>query len=371
MVGTVLARSVFVGALLSSVACGSSEPGAGSGGSGGAGNAGRGAAGDGGTASGSSGAPGTGGSTPAAGTGGTSGTSAGTAGTGAGSAGKAATADCSGTFGPATLVFAALKGELPQSLSITGDDLELFYEVDDDAGPHVMVRKRANRDAPFGDPEEIPPALFSFCPPLVGPSLDVSDDGLRLYMTCTDTSTASAIVPGPIYVAERPDRRSNAFVLSPATFGEGSVSISVSSDELTAFWSDYSNISSPIAVMAERASRSEPFGSPRQPPGTLNAELRQPEIAQNGLFLFGAVDEGTPLAHLAVLPRSTLNGAFNSPVTDSFPPTPVIPDDPATSTLEGVQDVTPTLSADCRSLYFLRFTRLATENKFDVYTARR
>jgi hypothetical protein len=297
-------------------------------------------------------------------------TNAGSGGSTGGSAGSAGVVDCTGTFGAPELLFAAASGETPQSLSVTGDDLELFYEVESDAaGPRVEMRKRSSRTAPFGEPEEVTGELLSICSGTNGPSLDVSDDGLRLYLTCVDTQ-GDSIVPGPIRVAERPSRTSSAFTLRTDSVGFGGVSISVSADELTAFWSDYGDRSAPKPVTATRPALQDSFGAPLPPAGAENDTLRHPEISSDLRYLFGALDVGTGLSRLVMYTRPSPGVAFGAPGSQGLPTPPLVTDDPGTATVEGVEDLSPTLSADCRSLYFLRYTH-GEARRFDVYGARR
>jgi len=283
------------------------------------------------------------------------------------------TGDCTGTFGTPTLIMDEGPSKIPaQSLSITGDDLELFYEV---PGPAqgVMVRARATRDAPFGDAQEIAPAVFDFCPLEEGPSIDVSDDGLRLYMTCVITTVANPddpFAPAPIYVAERASRNTLDFVRRPDPLGMGGISISVSSDELTAFWSDYTDTSNPTVLMGTRSSWTAAFSSGTEPLGLNHAVLRYPELSTDGLHLFGSLKTGE-LTSIVMYTRASLSSDFRSPSSEGLPVTPTLPDDPNTPTVESTSDLSPTLSADCRSLYFLRFSFQSGANSAQVWGARR
>lgn len=291
----------------------------------------------------------------------------------AGVGGSATTSDCTGTFGTPTLILDGGASGIPaQSLSVTGDDLELFYEVPGDA-LGVMVRTRAQRDAPFGEAKEIAPAVFDFCPPEEGPSIDISDDGLRLYMTCVNTIVANPddpFEPAPIHVADRTSRSTLDFVRRPQPIGMGGISISVSADELAAFWSDYTDTSNPTVLSGTRSSLSGAFGAGTEPLGLDQAVLRHPELSTDGLHLFGSLKTGT-LTSIVMYTRASLGSAFGNPSSEGLPVTPVIPDDPNTPTVESVSDLSPTLSADCRSLYFLRLAFDAGTNRGQVWGARR
>jgi hypothetical protein len=324
-------------------------------------------------------ATGGGGGSDAAGRGGSGGTggtsSAGKGGTGGagGSAGADPGTDCStAAFGAPTLLFNGETGEIPQSLSITGDDLELFYELEDRTnGSTIVVRRRATRDDDFGAPEVVSFDVPNVCDLAVGPSIDVSDDGLHLYTTCVNTDV-TPILPGPIRVAKRSSRSTPAFTVDPMTYGMGNVSLSVSADELTAFFSDYTNIDAPVPLTATRSALTEPFGSAGPIPGVTGDVLRQPELSSDGLVLFGSIDEGTGLSHLVRYSRTSKDGDFGMHSASGLPVPPVIADDPNTPSVEGVDDFSPTVSADCKSLYFLRYTHLAGGQTItEIFGARR
>lgn len=294
------------------------------------------------------------------GVGGTSGTSAGVAGAGAagaGAAGAGTDGTCTNTFGTPELIVADTPGVLRQCLTVTGDDLELYYEERRDGAAHVMVMKRSDRNAAFGAAAELDSSIWSWCTPVEDPSLDVSDDGLRLYLTCVDTDTPNGdggYTSSAIRVAERPTRAA-AFSLNPTAYGIGNVSLSVSQDELTAFWSDFSESVTPRSVMATRASKTEPFGSPVPIPG-LQDNVRNPELANDALHLFGSVELSDKMYGVVMFTRTSPSASF-APVTEADLAVEHLVgtgDDPNTSTLEGTSDYSPTLSGDCRSLYFMR-----------------
>ncbi len=311
----------------------------------------------GGSSHGGSGVGGGGGKT--IGVGGTSGTSAGAAGAGAAGAGAAGAGTCTNAFGTPELIVADTPGVLRQCLTVTGDDLELFYEERRDGAAHVMVMKRSDRNAAFGAATELDSSIWSWCTPVEDPSLDVSDDGLRLYLTCVDTDTPNGdggYTSSAIRVADRPTRAAE-FSLNPTAFGIGNVSLSVSQDELTAFWSDFSESVTPRSVMATRASKTEPFGSLVPIPG-LQDNVRNPELANDALHLFGSIELSDKMYGVVMFTRTTPSASF-APVTaaDLAVEHPVdTVDDPNTSTLEGTSDYSPTVSGDCSSLYFMRRT---------------
>jgi hypothetical protein len=123
-------------------------------------------------------------------------------------------------------------------------------------------------------------------------------------------------------------------------------------------------------VTAARGSLADSFGAPSPPSGVENDTLRHPEISRDMRNLFGALDVGTGLSHLVMYTRPAPGVSFGAPAPQGLPMPPVVADDPATAVVEGVEDLSPTLSADCRSLYFLRYTH-GQPVIFDVYGARR
>lgn len=105
-----------------------------------------------------------------------------------------------------------------------------------------------------------------------------------------------------------------------------------------------------------RASLTVPFGEAERLP----ILLRGPDPSNDGLWLFGTVPiagTATVSYRLAAALRSDRAAPFGEPTTEGFPVPPA-----------GFSDYTPTISADCRSLYFLRF---GAETAFSVMLAQR
>jgi hypothetical protein len=245
--------------------------------------------------------------------------------------------ECAGTFSTLETVFAGETNQIPGALSVTADDLELFYSV---AG-HVLVRKRASTSEAFSEPVSLP-EIDGLCAPTetpVNPSLDISEDGLRLYVTCTDAE-------GPLRLATRPDRNSS-FEPTAESVGTVGASISISSDELVAV-SSTTNGGDALLLRSERASLGEPFSDPVRV-AEITGPFRHPELSGDGLSLFGVVpkDPSLPLDianwRLAVASRTSPSGSFSAP---SFAGLPEPPDTQA--------DYAPTVSGACESLYFTR-----------------
>jgi hypothetical protein len=290
-------------------------------------------------------------------------------------AGSSATSTCTNAFGTPVLVVPDTPGVIPQSLTVTGDDLELFYEEQRSDGAHLVVRQRSDRNAAFGDETELDPSLWSWCPAPGDPNIDVSDNGLRLYMTCVDTTAIDAdggYPAGPIRVAERATR-SGSFALNPNEFGTANVSLSVSRDELTAFWSDYSTTTNPLPVMATRQSLTDPFG-PAMALTNVVDSLHNPELADDDEHLFGSLQILYQYYHIYMFTRRGNGWYFDTPTPQDevVPHSDAVEDDPNTSVLEGASDYTPTVSGDCNSLYFMRRTVLDDGTATDeIFVAKR
>jgi hypothetical protein len=238
-----------------------------------------------------------------------------------------------------------------------------------------MVRKRSDRTAAFGAATELEGSIWSWCPTALDPSLDVSDDGLRLYLTCIDTTmqnTNGGYTSGPIRLANRTSRN-GTFTLQETEFGTGNVSISVSQDELTAFWSDYTTTTNPLPVMATRSSIADPFGPAMAIPGITDS-VRQPELADDGEHLFGSVQLLYANFHIFMYTRRGATGPF-MPIggTDLVVQQNGYPqDDPSTPLIEGASDYSPTVTSDCKSLYFMRRTVMADgSSTSEVFVAQR
>jgi hypothetical protein len=234
---------------------------------------------------------------------------------------------CEGAFqqpSPVIVTGAAV----PANLSVTGDELELFVAFDGAISSYA----RASTRELF--PDAMPVAeLSDVCGELAVGGMDVTLDGLRLYIACS--SEAGGYV-GPLRLATRADRLS-PFVLSPEPLGTVGISISISEDELTLY-----AVTAPgqvgYTLVHQRGSLEDSFG-----PGELvqgvGGPFRHPEISADGLDLFGVV--GPDPEHLVVATRATPAGPFSAPTNVGLPA-------PAAS----YRQFTPTVSQTCR-LYYL------------------
>jgi hypothetical protein len=311
--------------------CGTSDGNGGPGG-GSSGASGGAASGSGGTAGSSSGGAQSGGAASGgSATGGNASGGAQTGGSGGGGAG------CAGAFGAAELLFSV---EPPMDLggpSITADELELFYSLDTGAGlATFVVTKRAAVTDAFPAAAAVPG--LAGCSTPFG-TMDISDDGLRLYYACW--SDAAAMVS--VEFADRTDRES-AFEARGVLATMGG-SPAIDSAELT-LYSGGLNGGSPI--MAERDIPSGAFGDAQGVPGLATSTLGTPDLSPDGLVLFGA-----QAGMLGFVTRADVTSPFGS-----FSPLPGI----------AANSGAPSISADCRTLYFAGRTNSGGRG---VFAARR
>jgi len=245
--------------------------------------------------------------------------------------------DCTGAFGEPAVLFTA-EVTAPQSFTLTPDELELYYINYPEDVRIIERRVRSSRSASFG-PGEAVPELLDVCPSVnaafgVG-TVDLSPDGLVAYISCEeDFELATTLVTATRSALGAPFTPD----LSPlGTVGSGFAT----ADGLEGF----SNTPGALDQLDrhERASLTAPFGEAER----LAIALRGPDPSNDGLWLFGSVPiEGgeTQDYHLATAARSDLGSPFGAATIEGFPAPPA-----------GFSDLTPTISADCRSLYFLRF----------------
>lgn len=256
---------------------------------------------------------------------------------GASSTTGAPVGDCSGPFGEPVVLFT---GELtvPQSFAITPNELELYYVDYPDQVRIIERRVRSSRTASFG-PAEAVAELLDVCPSvsaeLVVGTIDLSPDGLVAYIACEETVD----LPTTLVMATR---TALGAPFTPDLTPLGSVGASfATADGLEAFANTPAGLDQLDRYL--RASPAAPFGEAERLP----IQLRGPDPSNDGLWLFGSLPiAGTdPVEyHLAATVRSDRSAPFGEPTMDGLPSPPA-----------GFSDFTPTISADCRSLYFLRY----------------
>jgi hypothetical protein len=230
----------------------------------------------------------------------------------------------------------------------------MFYILDDPERlmpARVVVRTRSLRSDAFSNHVELP-ELASLCGADLIHSIDVSPDGLRLYAAC---ASADATALQTLRVAERPSRAA-PFVVAAGSLGSTEPLIGISQDELTLFASDL-NVASLVA--RSRSSLDGPFGESQT---LLATEFRNPEPTADGLGLYGAVSTASVLqSQLVFASRASTAAPFSAPSAEGLP-----------QAGEMEFDASPAISADCRTLYFLRIYGFGTSDvAWTVQVARR
>jgi hypothetical protein len=172
-------------------------------------------------------------------------------------------------------------------ISLTADELELYYSRGTSDGAllvqSIVRRKRSTTNEMFGAVEALP-ELAGVCAANQRVNPDVTDDGLTLYVTCTqDVESGMSEGMSPLRVAHRSDR-SAAFTLAAEPIGSVFASASIAADELTAY-SD-GEIFNTAPQMFTRATKTASFGAAQPVPGVA-VPLRSPDISNDGLVLFG------------------------------------------------------------------------------------
>ncbi|HEU5072567.1 MAG TPA: hypothetical protein VFU02_00300 [Polyangiaceae bacterium] len=257
--------------------------------------------------------------------------------------------DCSGPFGEPVELFTA-ELTAPQSFALTPDELELYYVDYPDQVRRVHRRVRSSRTSSFGPPEAVP-ELVDLCPSvsaeLVVGTIDLSPDGLVAYIACEETVE----LPTTLVTATR-SALGAPFVPDTAPLGTVGASFATA-DGLEAFANTPTGLD--MLDRHRRDSLTVPFGQAERLP----IQLRGPDPSNDGLWLFGSLPvAGTdPVQyHLAATVRTDRSAPFGEPTLEGFPSPPA-----------GFSDFTPTISADCRSLYFLRYGA----SPFSVMVSRR
>jgi hypothetical protein len=253
---------------------------------------------------------------------------------------------CEGTFG-ASQTLVNFETNVASSLSVTADELELFYvDVRTSSNTHnISVLKRSSKSAAFSGPTVVS-ELQAVCAAEDYPALDVSDDGLRMYFTCLEG-------PTPLRLATRVSR-SAAWVVAPDPIGTVGDSITVSGDELTAV-GVRDLASNPRPDAHTRATPEGSFGSASAVTG-IDESFVNPDLSFDGRMLFGVLKPSGAGARIAFV---SLDDALDA---TAAPSTAGMPEPPPGSTASSVSDYTPTLTPDCRSIYFLRAAVPTTGN---------
>lgn len=335
------------------LATGGSNPGTGGASTGGLGGTG-GTPGTGGAATG--GAPSTGGVGAAGEIGGSAGGGGHAAGPGGAAGGPpqggtSGAVDCTGTFGSEQMIVMATSKVILSSPTAPADELELFFVRHDTSGggaPTIMRAQRSSRDASFGTPAEVT-ELASVCSSSQERGISITPDGLRLYVGCyTGTSTYT---PGPVKLARRTTRDA-AFTIDSMSYGNVGPQIDVTPDELTAYTSsEVDNMSPPRQYT--RSSKSEPFANGQAIVGLESAQIGAPFLAADGLSLYAADSTNVDVS------------THSSPELPFSTPKEVVSGQP------GLSFKFPEVSADCRTIYFVRVDSANGSNSYALEMEKR
>jgi hypothetical protein len=270
----------------------------------------------------------------------------------AASGGTSSSVDCTGTFGDGQVLVAGAKQVILSSPTAPADELELFFvehDVSKGGSPRIMRMARATSDASFGDAAPVT-ELDSVCNTSDERGISITPDGLRLYVDCY-TGTSS-FTPGPVHLAQR-TARDASFMIDSATYGTIGPQIDVTADELTAFTSSEMNTTSPPRQYS-RSSTSDPFANGQAIPGLESVALGTPFLASDGLTLYGGVDPD-----LVFVARPAPGQPFGSPSV----------------VFAGQKNMAayraPEVSADCRTLYFVRIDTASGASTYSLEVSKR
>jgi hypothetical protein len=257
--------------------------------------------------------------------------------------------DCSGDFTSAEVLFED-EGWISQALAPSADGLEFYYARQatdrslDDSGTRLpTLRKRPTTEAAFGEPvvlSELATACEVARPGTSLGALDISRDGLRLYIGCSAFIYEEG-ASGPLLVVER-EHLGAEFTPPASIIGEVGISLGLTRDELTAYGTTL-DPSVRGVLRYKRNSINDSFGPGEIAPGEIT--MINPEPTPEGGELWGAVAvPGSTRRQLAFSAWQEAAGQYG-------PPTEIALTPPA-----GSSDYSPALSSDCRTLYFARHT---------------
>lgn len=240
--------------------------------------------------------------------------------------------DCTGEFGNPALALQGTDEDRPVSVSISHDELELFYVMDhkSTAEERYMVTRRSSITEPFpaGSPVE---ELNALCPANEWKTMDVTDDGLRAYVGCGGTEA----LPQIVFTARRSSRSAPFQLDDEPVLTKAGQSVSVASNELMAFTSGLPLNSAPLVFT--RSSPGEPFGAGLPIPGFETAQnVTTPDISSDGLHLYVNAS-----GDVAAASRARLSDPFGAmvPVVQHSDPDVILG--------------SPAITIDCRALYYV------------------
>jgi hypothetical protein len=283
------------------------------------------------------GSPGAGGSAGSA-SGGAAGNPSAGAGSGTGGAG-APDPDCGGGFGAPSPVLTGAGIEVG-SLALSPDELELIYTRSspvEGADSDFRRSVRASKNVAFAPGEPLSVLNAACGDPQLLRSGDLSTDGLRFYFVCY---AAGGDVLTPLRVARRATLAS-AFIVDAKSYGMVRSGPTLSWNELELYTSP--SVSQLMGTnLHVRSSVSEAF----DPGSTLSGfdSVFTPDLSSDDLLLFGVTVPATDPRALVMAERASTSSQFTS-----HSPLLTAPD---LMTSFG----SPTISYDCRSLYYVHIT---------------
>jgi len=283
--------------------------------------------------------------TPRAGSGG------GGSGGASGSAGLAGAADCTAPWGPLTDVMVEPPPGRLASPGVSPDGLELFYiywHTTDLPLGSIMRSVRTSTDD-IVMPGEIIPELDAACLPTEDRSMEVSSDGLSAYILCFADLQSDSV--GALHVAHRPSLGA-AFVLDTMTYGQVGASPSFPADELTVFTSFEQGIGAGPLMTYERDAKGAAFGPGTPVPGLEDHYLASPTVSSDALTLFATFSNS-----IVMSTRASRAEPFTYQGVAALPA--------SSSDYFGA----PFVSADCGSLYVVRFVVVAGERVESIAVA--
>jgi hypothetical protein len=247
--------------------------------------------------------------------------------------------NCSGPWGAGALVVPP-SGTMPDDTSpaVTGDEYEIFFvQGNVGGGGYFFVSARTDTSTLFGARRGLP-ELDALCTGSTNAyrSIDVSDDGLRVYVACG----------GQLLAAHRADRLPTTMFVS-----DGVVAMPVSplptvvAGELVLYDDDGTTMT---MSRATRSSTSVPFGTAMTIAELSGMTLTAPDLTPDGLMIMGDDRNSSGEYAIFAYTRATPSGVFDiaSRSMVNLPGT--------------AQTAQPEVSPSCRSLYYVNFMTGAT-----------
>jgi hypothetical protein len=221
------------------------------------------------------------------------------------------------------------------SPTLSPDQLELFYGSTDVTGMIKEIRRstRASKLEAF-EPGDVVAELDAACLAAEDRTLDLTPDGLRVYLVCYDPTVSFS---GALRVARR-SAPGASFVLDAESYGTVGASPSLVAGELTVYSGGFEG-GTAYPLVFQRAATDQPFGEGLPIEGVFSPAT-SPDVSADGLNLVFGSDSGVMLAT-----RNSVDEPFatQGPAIDASDDTPV------------TSWNSPAISEDCQSLYAVRY----------------